>query len=66
MLASQLSDHARAKEAAEEGLRISKEAGIEDGRRPFFVWNSPTTFFLNRLAMVSMEQGDHERARALG
>ncbi|HKH37156.1 MAG TPA: LuxR C-terminal-related transcriptional regulator, partial [Rubrobacter sp.] len=66
LLASQLSDYARAGGAAEEGLRLSKEAGTEDSRRPFFVWNSPTTFFLNRLAMVSMEQGDHERARALG
>ena len=66
LLASQLSDYARARGAAEEGLRLSKEAGTEDSRRPFFVWNSPTTFFLNRLANVSMEQGDHERARALG
>jgi DNA-binding CsgD family transcriptional regulator/tetratricopeptide (TPR) repeat protein len=66
LLASQLSDYARARGAAEEGLRLSKKAGTEDGRRPFFVWNSPTTFFVNRLANVSMEQGDHERARALG
>jgi predicted ATPase/DNA-binding NarL/FixJ family response regulator len=66
LLASQLSDYARARGAAEEGLRLSKEAGTEDSRRPFFVWNNPTTFFLNRLANVSMEQGDHERARALG
>ncbi len=66
LVASQLNDHARAKEAAEEGLRLSEEAGTEGGRRPFFVWNSPTTFFLNRLANVSMEEGDHERARALG
>jgi predicted ATPase/DNA-binding CsgD family transcriptional regulator len=65
LLASQLSDHARAKEAAEEGLRISKEAGIEDGRRPFFVWNSPTTFFLHLLANVAMNQGDPKRATAL-
>jgi predicted ATPase/DNA-binding CsgD family transcriptional regulator len=66
LLASQLSDYARAREAAEEGLRLSKEAGTEDSHRPFFVWNSPPTFFLNRLANVSMEEGDHERARALG
>jgi predicted ATPase/DNA-binding CsgD family transcriptional regulator len=66
LLASQLSDYARARGASEEGLRLSKEAGTEDGRRPFFVWNNPTTFFLNRLANVSMEEGDHERARALG
>ena len=66
LLASQLSDYARARGAAEEGLRLSKEAGTEDSHRPFFVWNSPPTFFLNRLANVSMEEGDHERARALG
>jgi DNA-binding CsgD family transcriptional regulator/tetratricopeptide (TPR) repeat protein len=66
LLASQLSDYARARGAAEEGLRLSKEAGTEDSRRPFFVWNSPPTFFLNRLANVSMEERDHERARALG
>jgi predicted ATPase/DNA-binding CsgD family transcriptional regulator len=66
LLASQLSDYARARGAAEEGLRLSKEAGTEDSRRPFFVWNNPTAFFLNRLANVSMEEGDLERARALG
>jgi len=65
LLASQLSDYARAKEAAEEGLRLSKEAETEDSRRPFFVWNSPPTFFLNRLGNVAMEEGDLERARAL-
>jgi predicted ATPase len=37
LLASQLSDYARARGAAEEGLRLSKKAGTEDGRRPFFV-----------------------------
>ena len=41
LLASQLSDYARARGAAEEGLRLSKEAGTEDSHRPFFVWNSP-------------------------
>ena len=66
LLASQLSDYARARGAAEEGLRLSKEAGTEGSHRPFFVWNSPPTFFLNRLANVSMEEGDRERARALG
>jgi predicted ATPase/DNA-binding CsgD family transcriptional regulator len=66
LLASQQSDYTRAKEAAEEGLRLSKEAGIEGGRRPFFVWNSPATFFLHLMATVSMDEGDHERARALG
>jgi non-specific serine/threonine protein kinase len=65
LLASQLGDYARARGAAEEGLRLSKEAPTEDSRRPFFVWNSPTAFFLNRLANVSMEEGDPERATAL-
>jgi predicted ATPase/DNA-binding CsgD family transcriptional regulator/Tfp pilus assembly protein PilF len=66
LMASQLGDHARAKEAAEEGLRLSKKVGTEDSRRPFFVWNSPTTFFLNRLTNVSLEEGNFERATALG
>jgi predicted ATPase/DNA-binding CsgD family transcriptional regulator len=66
LLASQSSDYARARRAAEEGLRLSKEAGTGDGYRPFFVWNSPATFFLHRLANVSMEEGNHERARVLG
>jgi predicted ATPase/DNA-binding CsgD family transcriptional regulator len=65
LLASALNDYARAKGAAEEGLRLSKESETEDSRRPFFVWNNPTTFFLNRLANVAMEEGDPERATAL-
>ena len=66
LLVSEQGDYARAKEAAEEGLRLSKAAGTEQGRKPFFVWNNPATFFLNLLANVSMDEGDHERARALG
>jgi predicted ATPase/DNA-binding CsgD family transcriptional regulator len=65
LLASQLSDYARSRGAAEEGLRLTKEAPSGDSRRPFFVWNDPTNFFLNRLANVSMEEGDPERATAL-
>jgi predicted ATPase/DNA-binding CsgD family transcriptional regulator len=65
LMASHQSDYARAKGAAEEGLRLSKEAGTEESRRPFFVWNNPTTFFLNRLANVAIEEGDLERATAL-
>jgi tetratricopeptide (TPR) repeat protein len=66
LLASEQSDYARAKGAAEEGLRLSKEAGIEDNRTPFFPGGSPATFFLNLMATVAMDEGDHERARALG
>jgi predicted ATPase/DNA-binding CsgD family transcriptional regulator len=65
LLASALNDYARAKGAAEEGLRLSKESETENSRRPFFVWNNPTPFFLNRLANVAMEEGDPERATAL-
>jgi predicted ATPase/DNA-binding CsgD family transcriptional regulator len=65
LLASQLSDRERARGAAEEGLGLSEEAPTEDGRRPYFVWNSPAAFFLNRLANVSMEEGDAERAMVL-
>src|SRR5215203_2250011 len=36
LLASRQGDQARAKGAAEEGLRLSKEAGIEHSREPFF------------------------------
>ncbi|MBA2714003.1 MAG: hypothetical protein H0U55_10700 [Rubrobacteraceae bacterium] len=66
LLASEQSDHARAKEAAEEGLRLSKEAGIEDSRAPFFPGGTPGTFFLNLMATLAMNEGDPERARSLG
>src|SRR5215217_5366374 len=44
LLASEQSNYARAKEASEEGLRLSKEAGIEDSQTPFFPGGSPATF----------------------
>jgi predicted ATPase/DNA-binding CsgD family transcriptional regulator len=65
LLASQLSDRVRARGAAEEGLRLSKVTPTDGSHRPYFVWSSPTTFFLNRLANLSMEEGDPERATAL-
>jgi non-specific serine/threonine protein kinase len=66
LLASDQGDYARAKGAAEEGLKLSKEARIEHSRAPFFPGGSPATFFLNMMAIVAMEEGDLERARALG
>jgi predicted ATPase/DNA-binding CsgD family transcriptional regulator len=66
LLASQQGDYARAKGAAEEGLRLSKGAGIEHSRVPFFPGGSPVTFFLNLMGTVAMEEGALERARALG
>jgi predicted ATPase/DNA-binding CsgD family transcriptional regulator len=66
LLASEQSNYARAKEAAEEGLRLSKEAGIEDSQTPFFPGGSPATFFLTLMATLSLDEGDPERATALG
>src|SRR5215217_4615894 len=66
LLATEQNDNARAKEAAEEGLRLSKEAGIEDRQTPFFPGGSPAPFFLNLMVVVAMNEGDLERARALG
>src|SRR5215204_4829214 len=66
LLASEQSNYARAKKAAEDGLRLSREAGIEDSQTPFFPGGSPATFFLNLMATVTMDEGDPERARALG
>ena len=66
LLATRQGNQARAKEAAEEGLRLSKEAGIEHSREPFFPGGIPATFFPNLMATVAMNEGDHERARALG
>jgi predicted ATPase/DNA-binding CsgD family transcriptional regulator len=66
LLASQQGDYARAKGAAEEGLRLSKEARIEHSRVPFFPGGSPVTFFLNLMATVAMDEGALERARGLG
>jgi predicted ATPase/DNA-binding CsgD family transcriptional regulator len=66
LLASEQNDNARAKEAAEEGLRLSKEIGIEDSQTQFFPGGSPAPFFLNLMVIVAMNEGDLERARALG
>ena len=66
LLASEQNDDARAKEAAEEGLRLSKEAGIENRHSPFFPGGSPAPFFLNLMVILAMNEGDLERARALG
>jgi predicted ATPase/DNA-binding CsgD family transcriptional regulator len=66
LLASRQGDQARAKGAAEEGLRLSKEAGIEHSREPFFPGGNPATFFPNLMANVAMNEGDPERAMALG
>jgi predicted ATPase len=41
LLASEQNDNARAKEAAEEGLRLSKEIGIEDSQTQFFPGAAP-------------------------
>jgi hypothetical protein len=56
----------RARGSAEEGLELSKEAGIERDRAQFFVWSSPAAFFLNLLARVSNVDGDHARTAKLG
>ena len=66
LLATRQGDYARAKAAAGEGLRLSKEAGLEHGREPFFPGGGPATFFPNLMATVAMDEGDTERARALG
>jgi tetratricopeptide (TPR) repeat protein len=66
LLASEQSDHSRAKWAAEEGLELSKEAGIAHSREYFFPGGIPATFFLNLMATLAMNEGDFERARALG
>ena len=65
LLASEQSDYARAKGAAEEGLRLSKEAGTEDSRDLSSCGGTHIAFFLNRLATVSMDKGEQERAKAL-
>jgi DNA-binding CsgD family transcriptional regulator/tetratricopeptide (TPR) repeat protein len=66
LLARRQSDLVRAKEAAEEGLRLSKEAGIEDCRALFFLGGTYRAFFLNLLANVSMDELDHGRMALLG
>jgi predicted ATPase/DNA-binding CsgD family transcriptional regulator len=66
VLAWRQSDYARAKGAAEEGLRLSKEAGIEGSRAPFFLGGTYAAFFLNLLANVSLHKVEHERTAKLG
>ena len=60
------SDLGRAKGAAEEGLRLSKEAGIEGDRTTFFRGGTSRAVFLNLLAESFAEQRDHERTMKLG
>jgi predicted ATPase/DNA-binding CsgD family transcriptional regulator len=60
------SDLGRAKGAAEEGLRLSKEAGIEGDRTTFFRGGTCRAVFLNLLAESFAEAGDPERTANLG
>jgi ATP/maltotriose-dependent transcriptional regulator MalT len=59
-------DLGRAKEAAEEGLRLSKEAGIEGDRTAFFRGGTYRAVFLNLLAQSFADERDHERTAKLG
>jgi predicted ATPase/DNA-binding CsgD family transcriptional regulator len=56
----------RAKGAAEEGLRLSKEAGIEGDRTTFIRGGTYRAVFLNLLAESYAEARDHERTAKLG
>jgi ATP/maltotriose-dependent transcriptional regulator MalT len=58
-------DLGRAKGAAEEGLRLGKEAGIEDDRTAFFRGGTYRAVFLNLLAESFAEARDHERTAKL-
>ncbi len=61
------SDLGRAKGAAEEGLRLCKEAGIEGDRTAFFRGGGAyRAVFLNLLAASFSEERDHERTAKLG
>jgi non-specific serine/threonine protein kinase len=60
------SDLGRAKGAAEEGLRLSKEAGIEGNRTTFFRGGTYRAVFLNLLAESFGEERDHERTAKAG
>jgi DNA-binding CsgD family transcriptional regulator len=59
------SDVGRAKGAAEEGLRLSKEAGIEGDRTTFFRGGTYRAVFLNLVAASFAEERDHERTANL-
>jgi predicted ATPase/DNA-binding CsgD family transcriptional regulator len=60
------SDLGRARGAAEEGLRLSKEAGIEGDRTAFFRGGTYRAVFLNLLAESFVEARDHKRTAKLG
>ena len=60
------SDLGRARGAAEEGLRLSKEAGIEGDRSAYFRGGTYRAVFLNLLAESFVEARDHERTAKLG
>jgi predicted ATPase/DNA-binding CsgD family transcriptional regulator len=66
LLAWRQSDYARAREAAEAGLRLSKEAGIEDSPAPFFFGGTYRAFYLNLMAAVSLHKVEYERTAKLG
>jgi tetratricopeptide (TPR) repeat protein len=65
LLARAQGDLGRAKGAAEEGLRLSEEARTEDNRGAFLFGGSPAAYFLDLLALVSGEEGDHARMAKL-
>src|SRR3712207_8302669 len=56
----------RAKGAAEEGLRLSEEPGIERDRTTFLRGGTYRAVFLNLLAESFAERRDHERTAKLG
>ena len=59
-------DLGKLKEAAEEGLRLSKEAGIEGDRTTFFLGGTYRAVFLNLLVTAFTEARDNERTVKLG
>jgi predicted ATPase/DNA-binding SARP family transcriptional activator/DNA-binding CsgD family transcriptional regulator len=59
-------DLGKLKEAAEEGLRLSKEAGIEGDRTTFFLGGTYRAVFLNLLITAFTEARDNERTVKLG
>jgi predicted ATPase/DNA-binding NarL/FixJ family response regulator len=65
LLAWRQSDYARANGAAEEGLWLSKEAGIEDSCAPFLFGGTYRAFYLNLLATVSLHKVEQERTAKL-
>jgi DNA-binding CsgD family transcriptional regulator len=59
-------DLGKQKEAAEEGLRLSKEARIEGDRTTFFLGGTYRAVFLNLLTASFTEARDNERTVKLG